>query len=377
MRTFDEINNKIKNGEAVVLTAIEVKNLIEKESIDKVFEKVDVVTTATFGPMCSSGAFLNFGHANPPIRMEKTFINNVESYSGIAAVDTYIGVTQESKVNNNYGGAHVIYDLICGKEVEIIASGKGTDCYPRKYIKRKLKLSDLNEAYLFNPRNVYQNYNAAINTSNKKLHTYMGILFENSENINFCTSGEISPLLNDPTYQTIGIGTSIFLAGATGMIVHEGTQFNSDIKRDENKLPVAPAATLAVIGDLKDMDKEYIKPAILKGYGISMFIGIGIPIPVLNKDILKSLAIRNKDIYTNILDYSKENKPTIKRVNYDQLRSGKVEINGKIIKTSSISSLYKSEKICIKLKEKILNKEFYLTKPIRKFNNTKVKEMKK
>jgi glycine cleavage system pyridoxal-binding protein P len=65
-------HEKIRRGEAVVLTAEEVSKLALTASPEEIAAKVDVVTTATFGAMCSSGAIINFGHADPPIRMEKS-----------------------------------------------------------------------------------------------------------------------------------------------------------------------------------------------------------------------------------------------------------------------------------------------------------------
>jgi len=114
-KTVAEINEKIKKGEAVVLTAEEVSKMAETASPEEIAKKVDVVTTATFGAMCSSGAFINFGHADPPIRMEEITLNNVPVYGGLAAVDTYVGATAESKTDPTYGGAHVIEDLLKGK----------------------------------------------------------------------------------------------------------------------------------------------------------------------------------------------------------------------------------------------------------------------
>jgi len=98
-KTVAEINEKIKKGEAVVLTAEEVSKMAETASPEEIAKKVDVVTTATFGAMCSSGAFINFGHADPPIRMEEITLNNVPVYGGLAAVDTYVGATAESKTD--------------------------------------------------------------------------------------------------------------------------------------------------------------------------------------------------------------------------------------------------------------------------------------
>ncbi|GAG25414.1 unnamed protein product, partial [marine sediment metagenome] len=81
-KTYEEINQKIKNKEAVVLTAEEAIELVESKGITQAAKEVDVVTTATFGPMCSSGAFLNFGHSNPKIKVSKAYLNGVNAYAG-------------------------------------------------------------------------------------------------------------------------------------------------------------------------------------------------------------------------------------------------------------------------------------------------------
>ncbi len=369
-RTFEEINEKIRAGTAVVVTAEEVIALVKKEGVSAVAAKVDVVTTATFGPMCSSGAILNFGHSDPPIRMEQIELNDVDAYGGLAAVDTYIGVTAESRTQGiEYGGAHVICDLISGKEVKLKARGKGTDCYPRKEIDTVITLKDLNEAYLFNPRNCYQNYAAGANSSNRILRTYMGVLQPNFGNINYSTAGELSPLLKDPGLRAIGVGTRIFIGGAIGYVGWNGTQFNTNTERDDNGVPKTPGATLALLGNLKDMSPEYIAPAVFEGYGVSLNLGVGIPIPVLDEDLLADLARSNEELFTNIVDYSVQSrkKPVLGRVSYAALRSGTVELNGKTVKTAPMTSLYKSRKIAQELKEWILQGKFLLQEPVQTF----------
>lgn len=366
-KTFEEINDKIKNGNVVVVTAEELIDIVEEQGIDHATKYVDVVTTATFGPMCSSGAFLNFGHSDPPIRMEKVELNNVNAYGGLAAVDSYIGAAEPSKDRGiEYGGAHVICDLIEGKKVHLRAYSHGTDCYPRLEIDTYITKDSINEAYLFNPRNCYQNYSAAANTSDKALYTYMGVLQPNMGNINYSTSGELSPLLKDPYLRTIGIGTKIFLAGAQGYISWQGTQFASGKPRGENGIPISSACTLAVIGNLKQMSTEYISPAVFEKYGTTMFVGIGIPIPVLDSELLYNLSAKNKDIYTEIVDYGipRLKRPVIAKCSYEELRSGYVSIEGKKIKTSPLSSLYMARKIALELKEWVGKKGFTLQPPI-------------
>ncbi len=366
-KTYEEINQKIKNGEVVVVSVEEAIQLTEQKGIQRASEYIDIVTTATFGPMCSSGAFLNFGHSQPPIRITKATLNGVSAYSGIAAVDAYIGATEQSEQNYKYGGAHVIKDLVEGKSVQLIGKSKGSDCYPNKFVKRNVILKDLNEAYMFNPRNAYQNYSSAINTSNEDIYTYMGRLKADMGNVNYSTTGQMSPLMKDPQLKTIGIGTRIYLAGSQGYVSWQGTQFDSNKELNDCKIPKKPAATIATIGDLKNMRSKYLKPIYMKNYGISLFVGIAIPIPILDKELFLQTIVKDSEINTEIVDYSSNPKKVIKEVTYEELRQGQVEINRKKIKTYNISNIKIAKEIEAELIQEIQKKRFFLQKPIEKF----------
>lgn len=357
MRSIEEINRKIREGDVVVVTAEEMKKIVEELGTKKAAEEVDVVTTGTFGAMCSSGVFMNFGHSDPPIKMQKVWLNDVEAYTGIAAVDAYLGVTQISETKSfEYGGAHVIEDLVKGKEVELKAIAHGTDCYPRKEIITEITLEDLNQAVMLNPRNAYQRYKAATNSSDRLLRTYMGTLLPNFGNVTFAGTGEISPLNNDPEYRTIGIGTRIFLCGAKGYVIGEGTQHSP------------PFGTLMVKGNLKEMSAKYMRAAIFPGYGVTMFVGIGIPIPILDEEMAKFTAIRDDGIETEIIDFgvARRDRPVVRQVTYAELKSGKVEINCEEVRVSPLSSYYMAHEIMEELKRQIEKGEFLLTQPVDK-----------
>jgi uncharacterized protein (DUF39 family) len=206
----------------------------------------------------------------------------------------------------------------------------------------------------------------------------MGTLLPNFSNVTYATSGELSPLLNDPELRTIGVGTRLLIGGAVGYVAWNGTQCNTAPARRENGTPVSTGATLAIIGNLKEMDPEYISPAVFKSYGTSLNIGIGIPIPVLDLEMLKKCAVKNADIETNVMDYSvkKRSKPVVRKVTYAELQSGSIEINGRMVRTSPTTSMRKSREIAQILKEKILNGRFQLQEPIRYFEqNQGVKPM--
>lgn len=379
-KTIKEINEKIKRGEVVVVTAEEVVDLVEKKGLKEAAREVDVVTTGTFGPMCSSGAYLNLGHSKPKIKLGggKVTLNDIPAYTGFAAVDIYMGATAISDDDPRnkvfpgefkYGGGHVIEDLVAGKDVILEGSAYGTDCYPRKHIKTYINLKDMNEAVLLNPRNCYQNYNVAVNVSSARtIYTYMGMLKPAIGNANYCSAGQLSPLLKDPHYRTIGIGTRIFLGGGTGYVYWHGTQHNPSVKRKETGVPQAPAGTIAVVGDLKEMQDKWLRGTSFLGYGVSLFVGIGIPIPVLDEDILKNAARKDEDLWTQIVDYSEDypqgKANSLGEVNYKQLKSGKITIKGKDVPTSSLSSYAKAVEIAEALKGWIKDKKFFLTEAV-------------
>ena len=375
-KTYEEINKKIKKGKAVVVSAEEMIDIVKDNGPVDAANEVDVVTTGTFAPMCSSGAFINFGHSKPTIRASRVWINDVPAYGGIAAVDCYIGVTEpkeDDPLNKvypgefNYGGGHVIQDLVAGKKVRILAKGYGTTCYPNRKVEKKVTLQSLPYAALFNPRNCYQNYNCAINLTNKTIYTYMGTLKPRAGNANYCSAGQLSPLMNDPFYKTIGMGTRIFLGGGTGYVTWHGTQHNPGAKRTKKGVPVTPAGTICVMGDLKQMSPEWLVGVSIQGYGCSMAVGIGIPIPVLNEEMARYTAISDEEIFTQIIDYGHDYGKGISKsygqVSYARLKSGTIEIDGKKVPTVPLSSMVKARRIADILKDWIKAGDFLLGKP--------------
>jgi uncharacterized protein (DUF39 family) len=369
-RSIEEINEKIRSGKAVVLTAEQVSALGRENTPAEVMNRVDVVTTATFGPMCSSGMFINFGHTTPPMRMERITLNNVPAYAGIAAVDAYLGATETALPHDQYGGAHVIEELIAGKDILLQATAKGTDCYPRTEVKSLINKNTVNEMIMFNPRNAYQNYNVAVNSTQKIKYTYMGTLLPAFGNANFSTSGELSPLLNDPEMRTIGIGTRIFFGGTTGYVAWHGTQFNTGKPLNKHGVPVGNAATLALIGDAKQMSTRFIRAAYFEKYGVSMFVGVGIPIPLIDEDMARRVMIRNSQIETNIIDYGSPGHDIVGRIDYRSLFSGEISLNGKKIRTAPLSSLKVAREIAEILREEIKAGHFLLTEPVELFQKT-------
>jgi len=375
-KTYQEINEKIKSGKVVVVTAEEVIDIVKQEGAVEAARHVDVVTTGTFSPMCSSGAFINFGQSVPGIRASKVWLNKVPAYAGLAAVDCFIGATElceDDPLNKvypgefKYGGGHVIQELVAKKKIHLKATSYGTSCYPNQMIEKDITLRTIPNAVLCNPRNGYQNYNCAVNLTKKTVYTYMGTLKPKAGNANYCSAGQLSPLLNDPYYKTIGLGTRIFLGGATGYVTWHGTQHKPSVKRTKAGVPVSPAGTICVMGDLKKMSPKWLVGVSLQGYGCSLAVGLGIPIPILNEEIVKHTAVSDKEIFTQIVDYGYDYPNGISKsygqVSYAELKNGSIKFKGEIVQAVPLSSLVKAREIAETLKNWISKEKFTLCEP--------------
>jgi uncharacterized protein (DUF39 family) len=382
MRTIAEINDKIILNQAVVWTVEELKAKVAEIGVKKTFELVDIISTGTFEPMESSGAIINLGHTDPPIKIRQCWLDGVPAYAGFGAVDLYLGATAMSDYSNTSetgdsenrasltahekGGGHVIEDLIAGKAVQLRAIGQITDCYPRASFEGTFTKNSINQFYLFNPRNLYQNFIVGVNGGDRPLFTYLGPLQPRLANAVYSNPGAISPLFNDPDLEIIGIGTKIFLGGGIGYIAWEGTQHFPLQKRLPNRTPIGPAATVALIGDAKQMNSRWVRGCYFKNYGPSLMLGVGVPIPVLNEEVIVKCAVKDKEIVAPVVDFSipRRVRPTFGLVSYGQLKTGAISIEGKSVRTAPLASIFLSRQVAQELKQWIEAGQFTLTEAI-------------
>ncbi|MFM2311002.1 MAG: hypothetical protein RLZZ04_278 [Cyanobacteriota bacterium] len=379
MRTIAEINEKISRGQAVVWTVAEVKAKIARLGSEKIFEQVDVITTGTFEPMESTGAIINLGHTDPPIKIRQCWLDGIAAYTAFGAVDLYLGATatadynlQESDPNlretigGEKGGGHVIEDLIAGKAVQLKAIGQKTDCYPRAIWENAITKDNINQFYLFNPRNLYQNFIVGVNGGDRTLYTYLGALQPRLGNAVYSNPGAISPLLNDPDLTSVGIGSKIFLGGGIGYIAWEGTQHFPLQKRLPNRTPIGPAATVALIGDAKQMSADWVRGCYFKNYGPSIMLGVGVALPVTSEKVVQNCSVVDQDIVAPVIDFSipRRVRPTFGLVSYEQLQKGHMTIDGRSVRVAPLASKYRSLKVAQELKQWIESGKFTLTEPV-------------
>ena len=375
-KTIAEINQRIRKGKAVILTAEEMVEVVRAKGKTAAAKEVDVVTTGTFSPMCSSGMLFNFGQEPPVMKASQVWLNDVPCYAGLAAVDAYLGCTEpktDDPLNKvypgrfTYGGGHVIEDLLRGKAVRLKALAYGTDCYPRRELDKSVTLADLKYAELLNPRNCYQSYNVAVNTGSRVVYTYMGPLKPGMRNANYATAGQLSPLFNDPYLRTIGLGTKIWLGGGTGWVIGAGTQHNTKPPRNERGIPLVASGTLMLKGDMKGMSAKWVRGVSILGYGCSLNMGVGIPIPILDEDMAWFTAVSDADIQMPIKDYGYDYPTGVQRVlghaTFEELKSGSIIVNERTAQTVPLTSYTMSLEIAETLKRWIEEGKFLLSEP--------------
>ncbi|NEO71186.1 homocysteine biosynthesis protein [Moorena sp. SIO3H5] len=377
MRTIAQINDKIEGNCAVVWTVEELKARVADIGVTQAAKEVDIITTGTFEQMESSGAIMNLGHTDPPVKIRKCWLDGVPAYTGFGAVDLFLGATQvvdypdnreipDMEEHRQRGGGHVIEDLIAGKPVHLQALGQVTDCYPRSSFETTITKERINQFYLFNPRNLYQNFIVGVNGGDRPLYTYLGLLQPKLSNAVYSNPGAISPLINDPELKVVGIGTRIFMGGGIGYIAWEGTQHFPLQKRLPNQTPIGPAATLALIGDAKQMNPKWVRGCYFKNYGPSLMLGVGVPMPVLNEEVVQRCAVQDQDIVAPVVDFAipRRVRPTFGLVSYAQLKSGRITIDGKLVRVAPLASIFRSRQVAMELKQWIESGKFTLTEPV-------------
>jgi uncharacterized protein (DUF39 family) len=148
----------------------------------------------------------------------------------------------------------------------------------------------------------------------------------------------------------------------------EGTQHAGGVGRTPDGVPTGGAGTLALTGDMKQMRKEFVRGVSFIGYGVSLTLGIGIPIPILNEDILKRACVRDRDILAPVVDYGTDypqnTGKVVGHVNYEQLRAGQIQIDGRTVEVGSLSSYYKALEVAHLLADEIRRGDFRLAAPI-------------
>ena len=115
------------------------------------------------------------------------------------------------------------------------------------------------------------------------------------------------------------------------------------------------------------MKPKWLVGVSLQGYGCSLAVGLGIPIPILNEEMAQYTSVSDEELFTHIVDYGKDYPKGISRnygkVSYAELNSGSIKVQGKRISTVPLSSMVRAREIADLLKKRISTGKFLLGEP--------------
>ena len=292
-RSIEEINQKIKNGDATVLTAEEVSTLVREGNTPKA-EDVDVVTTGTCGIMSGTAAILHVPVSDPGAfkKAKKIILNGVPVFPGpcpnewLGSVDMIIYGTAHSIYDHSYGGGFLFKDLVSGKDIEV--EMESTD---GEKIKSKTNIDEIGTAQMIGTRMAFKNYNSFTNPSKELISSIFHAIDMDGpfKGLSVSGCGQINPLQNDPLMKTICSGAKVLLNGSEGIVIGRGTR-SSDEKPN-----------LMITADMTQMDPHYLG-GFKTGAGPEVFDSVAAAVPILNDNILKQTFIQNKDIKLPVAD---------------------------------------------------------------------------
>ena len=290
MKTINEIEEKIRNGSAVVYTAAEFKRLI-REGAEVTAADVDVVTTGTWGVMSGTAAILSVPVAKPGTfeRAERIWANGVPCMPGpcpnerLGIVDMIVSGTAHAGAG--YGGGHLFRDIVEGRGIEVVVEAAD------RSVEATVTLDDFAYARLFTTRTAYKNYTAYVNRQPTRIKTIFSIegLQGPCREASVSGCGEINPLENDPLGLAIGAGTPVLLNGSVGMVTGEGTRSTSE------------RPNLTVIADMAGMQPRYMG-GFKTSAGPECITSLGAAIPVLDDRQIAGLLVLDEGIPLPVAD---------------------------------------------------------------------------
>ncbi|MDO5851806.1 MAG: methanogenesis marker 16 metalloprotein [Methanobacteriaceae archaeon] len=306
MKTIHDIEEKIENKTANILTAQELKEQFRNNN-EITVEDVDIVTTGTCGVMSGTTAILHLPVDKPGSfqKAKKVYLNGIESYPGpcpneyLGSVDLIVYGTNHSQTIPDYGGGFLFKDLIDNKKIDVTV----IDINDNK-IKTSISLDEIPFAKLMGTRMAFKNYTAFTNPTAETVKSIFNAKPMNGEysELSFSGCGDINPLQNDPEMNIITENTKALLNGASATVISTGTRSTSQ------------KPNLMIIGDMKNMNSKYIG-GFKTGLGPEVYNTVSIPIPVLNEDILSNLKVLNNDIDLPLADIHGRHLP-LSTINY-------------------------------------------------------------
>jgi uncharacterized protein (DUF39 family) len=116
------------------------------------------------------------------------------------------------------------------------------------------------------------------------------------------------------------------------------------------------------------MKPDWLRAASFTGYGVTLAVGLGVPIPILDEDLARTAGASDEELTAKVVDYSTDYPNAaggpLGEVTYAELRSGKIALDGREVPTAGLSSRAGARRIARELKGWIESGQFLLAEKV-------------
>ena len=117
------------------------------------------------------------------------------------------------------------------------------------------------------------------------------------------------------------------------------------------------------------MDPKWLRAVSFTGYGVTLSVAVGVPIPIVDEEMMTHVSVSDEDLRAPVVDYSRfyptgEGEPKLGEVTYSELKSGAITVKGKTVPTGCFSSYAEAREVAGYLKHLIEQGDFLLTQSV-------------
>ena len=360
-----ELQERQRQGRLRVRLAADWRALVDAVGLAEAYADTDVVVAADAGFSDQGSLHLHLGPTDPPIRLRDPSLGGVAAQAGGGAADLVLPIGGGLVEGSRRGGAQVLADLLAGREVTLDSAGEGTRLQPRRELHTRLDLAHIGGGRLLLHRAIVENGLVAVSSGEGLLPSPFGPLLGPFGNALWTAGGAGSIGLTMPGLAQLGPGSPVLVGGAVGWVVGGGSGHQPQPRRQASGHARSPGAVAAVSVDLHALEPGWLRPCFFEAQGSALLLPIAAPVLLTDGATALRAAAADGQLEAPVLDLSvpRRLKPGFGAASYAALRSGRITVEGRELRSAPAHSPRLAEAIGQTLVHRLEQNAFPLRLP--------------
>ncbi|MEI8251406.1 MAG: homocysteine biosynthesis protein [Synechococcus sp. ELA057] len=366
-RSEAELLERQRRGGLRVRTAAAYRELVRAHGLSAAYGDTDVVVAANAEFTDQASLHLSLGPTDPPIRLREPHLDGVAALAGGAGTDLVLPLAGGGRDQaGRRGGAQVLARLLAGESVEFGAGGDMTALQPRRELNLRLDRDQIAQGRLLLHRAISENGVVGVSSAEGVVRSPWGPLLGPWGGALYSCGGAGSIGLTMPGLSLLGPGSPVLVAGAIGWVIGSGSAHQPLVRRLPSGHARAPGATAAVVVDWDDLDPRWLHACFFEGHGSALLVGIAAPVPLIDGLTAQQAAADDDALEAPVLDLSipRRLRPGFGSANYANLKSGRISVQGRVLRAAPAHSPRLAQEIAEELAERLRSDRFPLRLPL-------------